>query len=171
MAGVDTVEKDMGFDKLVVGLEEAKGSHVDIGIFGGRNPSGQSILIYGLANEFGTKRAGVNNDVVIPERSFLRSTVDDNRDDWLQAIEQGLMSIGLGTQSTKAVLTRLGIEIRGAVSQKIRDLRIPENADSTVERKGSSNPLVDTGALRQAIEYKLGNVFDKKTGSILGARS
>jgi hypothetical protein len=165
---VETTEIDKGFKKLVVDLTKVKGSFVDVGLFGGDSPADQSILVYGITNEFGTGEAGVQGNVIIPPRPFLRSTVDENRRSYEQAIDTGLTQIGLGRQTAESVLTRLGIRIRQDISRKIRDLRYPPNKPSTIETKNSSNPLVDTGTLRKAIAFKLGKVFSKKTGKILG---
>jgi len=156
-----TEVKDLGYKKLIRDLGDVKGSHVDVGIFGGKAPGGKSILVYALANEFGT--------ATIPERPFMRSTVDENRGRYLGMIDTGLTKISLGQESAKAVLTRLGITIRQEIQRKIRDLRDPPNAPSTLagSKHPGTNPLINTGTMRKAIEYKLGKVFDSKTNSII----
>lgn len=166
---VDTIERDRGFKKLVVGLEDAKGSYVDVGIFGGRGVSsetGTPILTYAIANEFGATIVQERATIKIPERSFLRSTADEIREDIRRDLETGLAKIGLGQETTKSVLTKVGVKVRSATSKKIRNGPFVANAPSTIERKKSSRPLIDTGTMRKALEYKLGKVFDKKTGKI-----
>ena len=39
----------------------------------------------------------------------------------------------------------------------IKTLNSPPNKPSTVKNKGSSNPLIDTGLLRQSITYQVRN--------------
>ncbi len=157
MAEVETFEKDLGFKKFMSDLKKIKGSHVDVGVFGGRNPSGSSVVVGALSNEFGAKipnRFG-GEPIIIKERSFLRSTADANRQSYNDEIDEGLKAIAVGSRSPKAVLTSLGVRIRRDVRRKIRSLKTPANEPSTVARKGSSNPLMDEGTLRQRIEFKV----------------
>lgn len=159
---IETVEIDMGYKKLIDTLSnDVNGSFVDIGIFGGKSPKASSILAYALANEFGatindTKR-GIS--FTIPERSWFRSTITQNQKHYEDAIDTGLTVIGLGRDTARGVLTRLGLKIRNDLQTKIRDLKEPPNAKSTIRAKGSSNPLVDTRAMTRAVTYELGKVF------------
>lgn len=52
-------------------------------------------------------------------------------------------------------LDRLGLMAAGDIQRRIADLRDPPNAASTVDRKGSSNPLIDTGEMRQKVSHKV----------------
>lgn len=56
---------------------------------------------------------------------------------------------------TRASLHRAGITAQNAVRDWFEDPRNnwPANAPSTIKRKGSDRPLVDTGELRKAITY------------------
>ncbi len=36
----------------------------------------------------------------------------------------------------------------------IKDVKSPSNAASTIKQKGSANPLIDTGNMRQAVTHK-----------------
>jgi len=59
------------------------------------------------------------------------------------------------TQQYDQLLDAAGSVSAGIVKQQITDLRSPPNAQSTIERKGSSNPLIDTGLMRQTVTYKV----------------
>jgi hypothetical protein len=50
---------------------------------------------------------------------------------------------------------KLGEEVRDDMVKEIVDLRDPANAPSTVEAKGSSNPLVDTLQMANNVKYKV----------------
>ena len=52
-------------------------------------------------------------------------------------------------------LERIGAVVAGAIQQSIRDLRDPPNAPATIERKGSSNPLIDTGFMRLSVSWRV----------------
>jgi hypothetical protein len=54
----------------------------------------------------------------------------------------------------------MGQLAEGHVKQEITDLRTPPNAESTIRAKGSDNPLIDTGALRQSIRYVIDDSAD-----------
>jgi len=62
----------------------------------------------------------------------------------------------LDGRSPDRSLRRLGSVAVGDVQRTIRDIKQPPNAPSTIRKKGSDNPLIDTGRLRQSIEYAIG---------------
>ncbi len=149
-AKVETVVIDRGEKEFMIQLEKIKGSFVDIGIFGGMKRSAGdevSIAEYALFNELGTES--------IHERSFIRSTVDKNKSRYKKIIREGLTDIVLGHTTAKRVLTELGIIIQGDIKKTITELRTPANAPSTIKTKKSSNPLIDTGTMRNAIQKRV----------------
>lgn len=54
-----------------------------------------------------------------------------------------------------ALLDALGLEAKGKMQEFARDLSSPPNSPFTVEQKGSSNPLVDSGNLIGSIDYEV----------------
>ncbi len=98
-------------------------------------------------NEFGTKH--------IPERSFIRSTTDEQRSQLAQIKKRLAIEITAGRQTVASALAILGEWMQAQIQQKITRLSEPPNAPSTVARKGSRNPLIDTGQLRQSIRYQV----------------
>ncbi len=105
------------------------------------------IVRYAAANEFGVPGR-------IPQRSFLRSTAREQASKWA-----GLMQTAAGEVldggSVQAAFGRVGLVAVGDVRRKIVQLKVPPNAPSTVRRKGSNNPLVDTGRMGQSIDYRV----------------
>lgn len=118
-------------------------------------------------HEFGAPRAG------IPERSFLRAGLDEGREKIAEVISRLLVQV-----MARKVLPRKACEILGMagktlVQQKlIRGPFVPLK-QRTIELKGSSRPLIDTGQLRRSIDYEVviagsvGNDATKKGGSFL----
>jgi len=45
---------------------------------------------------------------------------------------------------------------QGIVQEYMTNLKSPANAPSTIKRKGSANPLIDTGQQRQSVTYSIG---------------
>lgn len=109
--------------------------------------SGITLAGYAAVNEFGSA------DGQVPERSFLRSTVDAKARDYAAAITRDMGRIVDGDMGIDTMLGRLGVRVTRDVKRTIRALRDPPNAPSTIRRKGSANPLIDTGRMRQAITY------------------
>jgi len=106
----------------------------------------ESIIDIGIWNHFGTSRG-------IPERPFLTNAMRDNRSKYRDSMRTAAKLILLGQASMGAVLSKLGIMAVGDIQSEITSLNSPPNAPSTVKKKGSSNPLIDTGQLRASITW------------------
>lgn len=134
-------DTDMGLDALIRQAGSADDVTVDVGIFDGENAT------KGAYNEFGTS--------TIPARPFLRSSFDDHQGEYEAALRKDGERILAGQTTAKASLNKLGIKAVGHVKRRITSLKTPPNAPSTIAAKGSSNPLIDTGGLRNAVTYQL----------------
>lgn len=93
--------------------------------------------------------------IVIPERSFFRSGMRDKGSDAAKKYTKLIAEVIKGTISSEQFLNGLGLEVTTVIKEYARDLSSPKNSGFTVERKGSSNPLVDTGNMIGAINYKV----------------
>ncbi|ODS43198.1 hypothetical protein BGK37_12390 [Pasteurella multocida] len=84
----------------------------------------------------------------IPERPFLRQTLNDNREKYVS------MFVNLfkkGVEPEK-IYEQLALIAQADVQENIvRGNWVPNNP-KTIKRKGSSKPLIDTGKLRQSIK-------------------
>ena len=85
-----------------------------------------------LYNHFGTD--------TIPPRPFLQF----DQDKAAKLVRKAIAMDGDTVSIIKVGLT-------GMIQENIVELRNPANAASTIKKKGSSNPLIDTGAMRQAV--------------------
>jgi hypothetical protein len=103
-------------------------------------------------NEFGTTRNGEEHS---PERSFFRTTVDEERGKVGQLIDYGYTQLLRGRMSSEQVLSRACVYLQGRVRRKIRDLKEPVNAQSTIDAKGSENPLVDTSQMLNSVTFAI----------------
>lgn len=87
----------------------------------------------------------------VPERSWLRGWVDENermiRDDLARVAREAM----IGTRSVDDGMELLGLRYVGLIQARIAAGIPPELHLSTVARKGSAIPLIDTGQLRSAI--------------------
>lgn len=92
--------------------------------------------------------------IKIPERSFLRSGHDKNADRVLDQTERALGQVLAGKMNIDDMLDLYGQQMATAIKTYMRDLDSPSNHPFTVEQKGSSNPLISTGALVESITWK-----------------
>jgi hypothetical protein len=146
-----TIERDLGFKEIRKRLKEIKGSFVTVGVHEGSGSYDNDVTIAEVAffNEFGTETA--------PERSFMRSTMDENKSDLLEKnkkLKDDILSL---RKTTKQALSELGFEIKERIQGKIEDLREPPNAPSTIKGKPTvgDNPLVHTRTLKRSINYEV----------------
>ena len=123
----------------------------------GADQDGTPLAARAAYNEFGTRggASGGGWGGPVPARPFLGSTVDDGRDKWGRAADVAISEALTGRRTFEDGLGILGTMAQQDVQQTIVTLSSPPNSATTVDLKGSSNPLIDTGAMRQAIRYKV----------------
>lgn len=100
--------------------------------------------------KLGTTEAHV---ITIPPRPWLIPGVESAVQDINDIIEQSLIK----AKGTDETLEAVGAIAAGAVQQYMTDLKEPPNAKSTIKKKGSDNPLIDSGALRASVTHKIVN--------------
>lgn len=91
----------------------------------------------------------------IPERSFLRSTMAENKDVAVSSLAQGINDALFGNSDVKTPFETLGRNMAGMVQRKIQSGLSPPLSTATIARKGSSKPLIDTGNLLQSITWEV----------------
>lgn len=103
---------------------------------------------------FSSTHARRARTIKIPQRSFLRATVDEKQAQITKLATNAVKSVIEGTDP-EAVMRVVGQSIEGMVQKKITSGPFTPNAPSTIKRKRSSRPLIDTGHMRQSVRYKL----------------
>lgn len=153
---------DHGWEGIKKRVEALRGGSavVRIGVQGQQgaaNHQGTHLTVAQLAtiHEFGKviHQPKMRRTIVIPARSFLRDTVDQYRE--AIARRQVLLTQGyiLGKFEIQPAMELLGQYVVGLIKQRIANGIPPANRPSTIARKGSSKPLIDTGQLRNSITY------------------
>lgn len=144
MAGRDKLTPDgIKFKKLLKELAEME---VRIGFQHGEATEADGTDICDIAawNELGTEN--------IPSRPFLRMSVDENVDkinNFLQSQKNALLS----GKDAEQVLKEIGLFQKDLIQEKITEGSFVPNSEITIERKGSSKPLIDTGRMRRSVNY------------------
>ena len=169
MLEIDLIDNS-GLDEIIKNLEELEKYYVVIGITA-KNDS-KLIMIanvheYGcdipvtdkmrgfFAYNFGVHLKKSTKVIKIPERSFIRSGFDKCNEKFAD-YEDILMSVVDGDISAKTFYEIIG---QGGADMMrdflINEIKSPANSGLTIKNKGSSNPLIDTGRLANAIDYEV----------------
>nr|WP_304956395.1 hypothetical protein [uncultured Acetatifactor sp.] len=127
-------------------LGELKKMEVRIGFQRGdaQEEDGTDMCDVAAYNELGTEH--------IPARPFIRQSVDDNESKINSFLKEEVKDFTHG-KSAEQILKEIGIFQKDLMQDKITSGSFAPNADSTIKKKGSSKPLVDTGRMRQSVNY------------------
>jgi phage gpG-like protein len=107
-----------------------------------------NVLIGGV-HEFGTMNGRV------PERSFIRSTMHAQEvkiKGWCAALMKQVVELKITVPNA---LGKLGELLTAEMKRTIRAGIPPALKQETIDRKGSSKPLIDTGQLLNSITYEV----------------
>ena len=164
-----TVEDNTRVAEFLQILKEMESMHVEVGILSSN--SGEILMIANV-HEFGVDipvtpkmkgyfrhEFGINlktSVIKIPERSFIRSSYDDKRDDIAKSGEELLDLVLEGVLAPRDFYEMLGQTAADTIRDYlVKEVNSPPNTALTIENKGSSNPLVDTGRLMNSIAYQV----------------
>lgn len=122
--------------------------------------SGEKAVYVGFPAEFNEKVEGSDNfnlaslaavlefgNERIPSRPFLRQTLAENQEKYTELFVK-LFESGV---SIDQIYEQIALIAQGDVQQNIVNGKWTANAPSTIKRKKSSKPLIDTGKLRQSV--------------------
>ena len=99
------------------------------------------------------KAVSNNFGIGVPERPFMDIAYAKNKGKYRKEILKAYTRIDKLDQIK--FLNKLGIEAVGDIQDTIVSLRSPANSQATIDAKGSSNPLVDSGHMRQSTTYQV----------------
>lgn len=156
------------FDKIPTIKASAKGIKnrtVEIGALQGDNAWLAGIHEYGCKIPVTPKMRGFlasqglylkssTTHINIPERSFLRAGHDENAARIIKQTERAIGFVLDGKMSVDDMLDLCGQQFATAIKLYMRDLKEPANHPFTIENKGSSNPLIDTGGMLESITWR-----------------
>ena len=139
------IDRDLGYRKVVGRLLGAGNLGVTVGV---HQDEGQDLATRAAVNEFGS------DDGHVPERSFLRSTLDSNDRSYTELMADGIdrMLDGESPSAAFAPLTRTVVD---DVKRTIDSGVDPANAPGTIARKGHGHTLIDSGDMRDAITARI----------------
>lgn len=134
-----------------IGTGVAGGGLVRVGFLeNAKYPDGTPVAMIALIQDMGAPGAG------IPPRPFFRNMIAAKQGEWPPAIADLLRTNYFDVEKT---LAQTGAAIAGQLRQSIIDTNAPPLAPSTIERKGFTKPLVETGHMLNSIDFEV----EKKT--------
>lgn len=105
---------------------------------------GTSIAEVAAYNEFGSSDT--------PERPFMRQSFENHESELQAACDQVNRRLAQGGSAEQA-LQQIGAVAKGLVQDEIVNGGFAPNAESTIKKKGSEQPLIDTGTMRQSVNF------------------
>ena len=164
------MEDENRIPELIHELEYLTNHDIEIGILSGKVSS--EVLMIASVHEYGVSISvtdamrgylgaiGIHlraetTEINIPERSYIRSGFDEHVDEIAKTAKTLLGEVLQGNVTGKEMYATLGEMIVSQMQSFMVDLRNPPNHPATAERKGSRNPLVDTGQLQSSITWRV----------------
>lgn len=165
-----TVKDTSNVEKLLKVLNKLYTTSIQIGIFGDDKDS--TVLMIARVQEFGLqikvtdKMRGylaanglylkkTTEFINIPERSYIRAGFDKERETFLKAGQRLLSQVISLNLPPETFFETYGDYLSKQIRKFLNELSSPPNHPYTIKNKGSSNPLVNTGRLRDSITYKV----------------
>lgn len=133
-----------GLSELMSQLEQLNAGDVLVGVPESENKAVEGEPNFNMASlaavlEFGNQH--------IPSRPFLRQTLAENQQKYTALFVEGINN----GEDSAALLNKIALIAQGDVQENMVKGGWTPNAQSTIKRKKSSKPLIDTGKLRQSI--------------------
>jgi hypothetical protein len=141
--------RDNGYAKVVANVASLRAPvGVKVGVLDDK-PYGDGVTVadVALVHEYGL------GDV--PERSFLRAWVDENKAEIQARLKKATEDVVFGQQTADVAMNRFGLWAVGEIKKRIVAGISPPLDAKTIAHKGSSTPLVDTGQLLSSITHAI----------------
>ena len=168
------IDVDRGWKDIQREIRKTQGKpHVVVGIYGASADAPHTDSGFSVGRVASVHECGLG----VPERSFIRATVDA----WGPQIARlaraqgkkvltGTAAVGRDVKGKftsaggkrkpypmRKALDVIGAFVHGKIIERINEGISPENRPSTIAKKGSSKPLIDTGQLKGSIAWEVRN--------------
>lgn len=160
---------DKGFKKFMAEVSKMQDAYVKVGYPVGmekHDNSNESITAIALKMEYGDKNNKLfGRKAPIPPRPFFSNAFEKAREKIAQRVRQYADLIFLGRITTERALRLIGAEFKGDIQTEIKSGTYEPLSAYTIahRRKNTTKPLIDTGQLRQSVQYEVGGLKLKKS--------
>lgn len=126
-----------------------KNINIKIGLFGSGKIE-ENVAERGAKNELGTKEG-------TPSRPFMRMAFDNNLEININSIQKLYKNFvkGKGKTETKQLISKIGVLFEGQIKKTIKTGNFEPLSIVTIEKKGSTRPLIDTGVMLNSVKYQI----------------
>jgi hypothetical protein len=140
-------------------VQRMGGGSVSVGFLEGATyPDGTPVAAVAFWNEFGTTRTVESADGEpkaiehTPARPFFRGMISKESPSWPGRLAQIAKATKFDGPRSLALM---GASIEGDLKKSINDFSSPENAPSTIKRKGFNKPLIDKAIMVNSTGYEV----------------
>ena len=131
--------RSMGLNKVEVGLPSG-GQHSDTSL---------SMHELGMVHEYGSPTRN------IPARPFIAPPIKDNVEKYKSMMRDQALKLIFRRTTLHNALSLVGEAGKADIQKYMLSANFAPLSAATIERKGSSKPLIDTGQMRNAITYEV----------------
>ena len=158
-----SIEDVSQVDELLKVIEDLSRTHVEIGILGDEEKykdGNMTVLGVAIIHEYGINVTDKNGRKInIPERSFIRSSYESKKEKIFD-LESELEKVINLQMSVDTFFNLVGEYCVGIIQRYLtEEVKSPPLAATTIKEKGSSNPLIDTGKLKESIDFRIVRVW------------
>lgn len=158
-------------DRVIKILDKLKSNNIKVGIL---SKEDGKILTIANVHEYGVSinvtekmrsylhHIGIHlkketKAINIPERSFIRAGFDENKDDMGNKVSMLISNLINDDIDVDTFYEAVGHYCVGKIQEYLTDLSNPPLSPITLENRehGGSNPLIDTGKLRDSITFEI----------------
>lgn len=168
MATVKDIDRGM---KKIMRQFKSRQAYTVVGWFGNGGDPSQDLASRALVLEMGTtigvtdKMRGYlhsqgfhlskgTTQITIPPRPLMKQSVDNARQQIERVKLAQMRSVTAGKLTMRQALSRIGEYFTGVVKKTMTTGNFVKNHPFTIQRKGSTRPLINSGRLRNAVEHK-----------------
>jgi hypothetical protein len=164
-SGEGFTDTDKGMAEIRKQIEALGNFAVKAGVTDG------AVAQYASWNELGVKGPPLSQHGggvwFIPPRPFIRGWLADKESSIKTTIDKVYKLVADGKMDAKTAASTLGQFAQDGIKNHLMSGDFTQNADRTIQIKGSSKPLMDTGTLRNSIRFEVIGKGDKVEGPVL----
>ena len=155
-----TNKPNLQFDAAIKNIGSKVGK---VGYFKGAiYDNGIPVAYVATIQEYGVPEKG------IPSRSFMRSTIEEQKKDWSNIAAQGSKAVLNGKIEASDLMEMIGQKAAGDIRKKISTITTPALSPNTIKARMNkradkstvgnlTKPLVDTGLMLQSLTHVVEN--------------
>jgi len=140
---------DRGWKKIVENHKNIKKLNIKVGLFGEGDSPENNVAYRGLIHQ------EPSSSSKMPRRPFMSNAFDKNESNIKGFIDNEYRKVIDNKQNLKKMIDRIGVKHEGDMKKSFTQFDYIANKDATIQKKGSSRPLIASAVMRNSIKYKV----------------